>query len=728
MNAFRLLRGCWLILCLTGCLTAGGYDTGVAPEELVTRLSPTVAPGQWLRLRQLENSSVRLAPTALDEHPLVASRTVVSVGTRRSALTALRGRGYLLCALVRWGPESWLAGVRAGRGHRLPLDLREVWERGRQLAVTYGDLVDAWEIDNEPDIGFGDDNAEAYSAYFKAIAAGLRTGQAQLIVANAPGLTMPARVIMAPMALPPGPFFQRLLDNDLLAYSDGINWHFYGHASEFTGVYDQFADAVKTHGETADPLGRVVTKREWPVFITEYGYAGLDSVDRDTVAGRVNQWRWFLEVQSQVERLRIAAPMAFLLTPYLESQTLEYGLSRSAESSPLSFKPSDFGYWFKRSWMKTIGIALGADLTVTPALAWLQEQSRHRPKAPVGLAGATPDPSPVVIDFIPGAGLRQFKSHGSYLVGNAGSLPDSGDNATRTAEAELVLYNFGPRGISGSLHLPPSLQTAERMTGRLVLSAGERLVLPVKIEVTANDFSVRPVELAFIPESNEVPASRWCSAWQVWTPNMVAVSGDGLDFKAVENADRRRQLLNETRPPRVAPLHADGRWLVTDGLRIVESNGEWRFEIDHFPGTPLWPAMAMLPLPDGFSFNPGQTLIYDYRSLPALDGAMAVEREGADEDLRYRAQSSQTNHRMKFYIQTENGNWFSTWPRDVPTADWTRANQNADAFTGFFFGRSQLPWRFAENRPVALVFTLTPKELPAVFVIRDMRIVKLQLE
>ena len=82
--------------------------------------------------------------------------------------------------MLRWDRSSWAGGARAGWGHRLPLDLREAFERGRWLGATYGDLVDGWEIDNEPDIDFGPDNPETYAAFLKAMYLGLHEGGGSL--------------------------------------------------------------------------------------------------------------------------------------------------------------------------------------------------------------------------------------------------------------------------------------------------------------------------------------------------------------------------------------------------------------------------------------------------------------------------------------------------------------------------------------------------------------------
>lgn len=80
---------------------------------------------------------------------------------------------------------------------------------------------------------------------------------------------------------------------------------------------------------------------------------------------------------------------------------------------------------------------------------------------------------------------------------------------------------------------------------------------------------------------------------------------------------------------------------------------------------------------------------------------------------------------MDVYFRTENGNLYQTWPRLRVSGDWTRYLESAENFTMGFFGRAELPWRFSENTPVALVFFLRPSELPAVFEVRNAEIVRL---
>ncbi|MDZ7901383.1 MAG: hypothetical protein U5L01_02050 [Rheinheimera sp.] len=56
--------------------------------------------------------------------------------------------------------------------------------------------------------------------------------------------------------------------------------------------------------------------------------------------------------------------------------------------------------------------------------------------------------------------------------------------------------------------------------------------------------------------------------------------------------------------------------------------------------------------------------------------------------------------------------------------EWGGYAEAAENFTMAFFGRAKLPWRFVENKPVALVFFLRPEKLPAVFEIKDAAITR----
>ena len=269
------------------------FDTGLsvaAAKELLVERAPRRPPeGSWLRLRGIE-----LGDAAVVER-------------NRADLAGLRAAGFRLVVFMRWGPETWTGGVRRDfLGHRLPLDLRDGYERCAGLAKAYGDLVDFWEIDNEPDLSFINENAETYAAFLKACYLGVAAGRgralgaggraaeggegAAVLVNRGVGSAVAEEgrgdgaklrgerlvgtggggprvgqgggrsgVLMAPLGLPAGPYFQALVDNDGLRYTDGFNYHFYGYAEDFAGMYWQCAEAVQS------ALGAF--NRSWPVAV-----------------------------------------------------------------------------------------------------------------------------------------------------------------------------------------------------------------------------------------------------------------------------------------------------------------------------------------------------------------------------------------------------------------------------------------------------------------------------
>ena len=162
----------FILVAASQALAAGyGFDVVTAPAPFAQELTQAGLGGQqggWLRLRGV-----------VDGHRVKAGDARTVEGDR-AGLLALRARGVKTVVMLRWDPKSWTGGPRAGGGHRMPLDLREAFERGRWLGATYGDLVAAWEIDNEPDIDFGPDNPETYAAFLKAVYLGLHEGARSL--------------------------------------------------------------------------------------------------------------------------------------------------------------------------------------------------------------------------------------------------------------------------------------------------------------------------------------------------------------------------------------------------------------------------------------------------------------------------------------------------------------------------------------------------------------------
>jgi hypothetical protein len=176
---------------------------------------------------------------------------------------------------------------------------------------------------------------------------------------------------------------------------------------------------------------------------------------------------------------------------------------------------------------------------------------------------------------------------------------------------------------------------------------------------------------------------------------------------AAITAANRRFLLERPLEGEEPRLHAQGRWFVTDGLAVEETADGWRFTVTALPPQPLHPAMAELPLPDNFVFPAAHLLLFDHRLTSAPGGTTTV-----DFDCRFR---------------TANGNLFEVLPRLTATTAWQNYAQAKENFTGISYGRMNLPWRFADNRPVTLAFTFRPKALPVTVEVRAAELARFHL-
>jgi hypothetical protein len=401
--------------------------------------------------KSLDDSTLPMASSQPKGWIRVHGASLDRIEETQAALKKLRERGLKICALLRLPVKDW-------KRKYLPEYLTEVVAHGRKLSATYGDLVDAWEVDNEPDLGFVPESAERYAAYLKAMYLGLQRGfaEAQHRVASSeqrvvvvpkslePGTQPPQSplVVMGSLGLPPGPWLERFAANDGFAYTDAYNYHYYGYADDFTGVYHQHEAAASELSSLNSPLSTAVIK-SLPVFMTEIGYGMLGKQARHTKAGRLRQWRWFKSVGEQISVLRPEAPLAFYLRPYLEYDASEYGLTvpavqrtengepRTAPSKEtfraggIQYEPGDFGAEMAEPWMALIGTDIGGN-QVTPALAqWLAvRRSAPSPVNSRPWTVTTNAPSPIVIDFLPSEGLSHVKRYnGSFVTGREPPAP-----------------------------------------------------------------------------------------------------------------------------------------------------------------------------------------------------------------------------------------------------------------------------------------------------------------
>jgi hypothetical protein len=594
----------------------------------------------------------------------------------------------------------------------------------------YGDVVDAWEIDNEPDIGFVSENADNYAANLKACFLGLKAPRTELAGrlavegkpagGKSPNPATPSSrlagvplVLMAPLALPPGPYLKALVYNRILSYTDGFNYHYYGYADDFSGVFRQFEDSI----EETDPVvqnGEPTHCRQLPIFLTEIGYGMLGESDSKTVAGRVRQWRWFKAVAPQIESARIEGPMAFLLRPYLESGLNEFGLTmvpaagssreslrKEFISGGLGFSAEDFGERSPQPWMNIIGQKVG-DAEASPALAYIIDyEKRHPYKARSWSVQAAP-PSHIVIDFLAGQDMRAIKSSQGYAL--EGRVQHS-----YTGVGELRIYNFSDHVLAGHLVSTSrvSVALASPNGSNLELGSQEMRSLPVRFAISQGPWRGEDWDVAFVSDSPEEGVSRFSTRLYPDATTFRRVIVADLNQPASESVHQREALLAMPLAEEEPALQPDGRWLVTRGISVSEEAWAWRFEIDHPPDTALRPAVAELPLPDGLSFPEDSFLSLSFRCQSA-----------GKTPCRYAGLSTAAGGLIQVQIRTGNGNLYEVWPRRMPIEHWQDYEEPLANFTMSCFGRANLPWRLRDNRPAAVVLTFWPRTLPTMIEVR----------
>ncbi len=618
-----------------------GFDTG-DPLPSLAGGGRRFGPG-WRRIRGL---------------PDPADAPAESFGEARRQLTELHGRGCRICVLLPCGLEPV---ARKGEAS-VVVDLRQTKERFLRFGRAYRGLVDAWEIGNEPDLGASATRPEHYGAVFKAAALGIHQAGSPAVSA---GLALPGA-----LGLPPGPYFVRLLDDGILSYADGINFHFYGFAEDLPGEYAQLEDAVESVGQAGS------VNRSMPVFLTECGYAIMDGATAATAAGRARQRDWFERVASEVSWLRIEAPMMFILRPYCEEGLIEFGLEMP-------------------------------DQTDSPALGYLRARTAHDRYPSRNWRIRAWSPSPIVIDFAAGAGTTPADSWGGYaLSGTTGEA--------MIGEGCLRIYNLTNAPIRGRLTIgdPCSgCNSAEEM----VLTPGELKLRPVRLVISRAPWNFHPWMVKFDSDTPEATQARFSTELYPAPESYCRILAKSLDFQPAA-ADRHAAMLRSQAHALEEPVLApEGRWCATSGIRIEESADAWKFTVDEVPAAVIRPASVELPLPKGFAIHPNEFLRLEFRC-----------QQAGQRFSRYARFSGAIGGILRVQIRTENGNLYEVLPRQSVRTDWSTYEMPGAAYTLSFFGRTNPPWRFSANRPAALVLTFWPRSLPTTVQIRPVGVIRLE--
>lgn len=707
----------WLASVAPKLKSGRGYDSGYAPEEIgkvVAEAGDKLGAGWW-RIRG-----------GWSRVPDKARADKIKAGLRVLPAHGIRSVAYF------YG-QGWKSGMRTGSSRaNLPVDLRESHVTARKLGRTYADMLDAWEIENEPELIYVAENPENYTAYLKAMYLGFQAGAEQALGWRSPSTAHRAPstahsrppVLMAPMGLPPGPYFEALLDNGLLSYTDGFNFHSYGYATDFTGVYRMFEAAVAANSRQARTSdSRPVVRKSLPIFLTEYGYGLMSGITAKTAQGRLRQWRHFRDVYPQIQALQIEAPAAFYLRPYFEQDSREYGLTLATgdqlratgklapgtfTAGGIEFRPSDFDAVEVEPWMKDIGRPIGGN-EASPALAWLMNQNGVPQSRPWVVH--VERPSPVVIDFVAGADMWAAKWYRGHFLQTQAGEGYSGDG-------ELRIYNFHHASVAGVLRVWGARDAESSQ--RLEIKAGDRAIVPLGFWASADRFRGQRWRAEFLPDDRRLARALF-SSWNY--PNYGAMRERRVeDFSAAGEQARVNAAFLDSRPQaddeeRLSP---QGRWRVSKGVRVEEDGDVWRFIVTGFPDEPLRPAAAELPLREGFRFTPDSLFAADYRLR-----VRTIERvEPALEPRAERVFSALDREPIGIYVRSKTGNVFTMSGHWAATTEWQPYMQAAANLNLFPFGRTVMPWRFLQHEPAALVFHFRPRLLPAVYEVRNARVVE----
>jgi len=749
-KGYLLLWGVLLLFICNGKVNAvePGYDMGyLGAQDALEKTEVFSINAPWMRIRYVWR----------------VKGDKEGVTPMREALGELQQRGYKILALLRWSPDVWLAGSREGDGHRLPVDLMEAFERCRYLGRELGDVVTAWEIENEPDIGYVKDPAYGYAAFLKACYLGFRAGDRDR------GDGKVSAVWLAGPALPPGPYFLQLVDNGLWGYTDAFTFHYYGYADDFSGTCEQWERALVDVGAS-----------ELPRVVTEYGDGLMAYEERNLSEVRVKQKEWFLDVLGQMDELPVDAAMAFVMRPNNEVSTgREFGLIQKLEGLPFD------------------GVA-------TPALEALNARPMKKP-AERSFVPRERKVSKVVLDLMPDPEWRERANGVGYLVSGQGLREESGvrsqnsEDSQRNEEGErcpdgvsevtVVVYNFSEETIRGRVMVPEGVETQFKLTadgevrgnskvpmgassgsaakqvqkegadadvvynaeeirgvkplvsipkGVIEVPAMSSVRIPVKVDVRGVPFGKLPLRLCWVEGTGckaqgdgilisdsdgayssemdawghaslpyegapEEPVAVLQTAVIPYDPGMsarVLWAWRSPQWKAWEPHE-----LPWKRLPEEPELLVSSVGWGTRGVLVQSSSpGRLKVQASQAPEVSLHPVRVELALPDDFSWEKSQVLAMRLSSPNQAEGKVP---------------------RFRLGIRCESGQVYGLWQRivlpDIPRDfAWLQ-----DEMTPQFYSRaSGDSWRFEDQKPVALVLHLYAEEYPCTLEVDGIRVME----
>jgi len=486
----------------------------------------------------------------------------------------IKGRGFHVLAFSQEGMD-----MGATSWGPWPSDLGLVYSNGFRLGHDFAEVVDAWELHNEPELAWWSDMPDRYAAHAAALYLGLKAG------ARKAGVDTP--VLLGALGLAPGPWLERVASCGVLGFADAWNIHYYGEASQFSAYLRANLTAMRELDRAyvaTTPKMRWVSKRasfpfSWrdvsrrlqPIWVTE---CGLKTVTPATWGDPVRRWRQADFIVSTAAQA-LAEPGVAVFMPFvLVHKDDPYALSERSDAPwPAWNQYARFtrdNPWPERS---TIRPPAWANPVV---LQWLAD-----PKTATGL-----------------------KTAGTYRWKVAGK-PIRGD---------LRVYNFGDKPVHGRLYGCVGDEPGWGLKGvepwQPIYPLYSRRSQAVSDFITLLPGASAAIPTVFPCESAPAPGRRvWRQYWFETREGRRSPLGFGLEqVPSNENLAcfPLRIIRWQNEPtwsliPNYAPGEGSGAWRTINGVRVQSDREDAlaRFEITASLDDPEHPPMAALRLAEG---------------------------------------------------------------------------------------------------------------------------------
>jgi hypothetical protein len=445
-----------------------------------------------------------------------------------------------------------------------PEDLIAAYKSAYKLGEKAAELADVWELQGEPDTFASKDLPDHMMAAQKAVYLGMKDGAANAEVRQAGAAARGARipsspgVLMGGIATAPGPWAERAGRNGLYEYTDGLNFHFYGHARDFAGTID----AQRALARKFEP------ERRLPIWVTECGLDAVPTGNPQDAHAREMQREFTTETSRTAIDERLAVLMQFLLVtpPPWGGHALA---RRPGEAYPAWTAYANF----------TRRHSLPAGPAVVPPVA----------------------PSRVVLQWQPNyTTCLPQKVSGAYWFW---SYDEGGPSDA--IEGSIAAYNFSGSPVRGRLTLPAPAGTKMSVNGtagdlekEIEIPAFGKVQLPVKFELGDPDHYLRTfVDAQFRQQGSRARSALWFA----------------LETRPDEELLPRQFALDAMRPRgerftwiwAPQPCHVTshgGPWVGVNGVTILDAaakpswgtlGGPWEFHVEGSQTDPRFPPMAI---------------------------------------------------------------------------------------------------------------------------------------